>query len=66
MYSLKIGNILRELRGERSIAEVADAVGITPSAVGNYEQGIRIPRDEIKKKIAEYFGKSVGEIFFDQ
>lgn len=66
MDSLKIGNILRELRGERSIAEVADAVGITPSAVGNYEQGIRIPRDEIKKKIAEYFGKSVGEIFFDQ
>lgn len=65
MDSLKIGNKLRELRGSKSMADVANALGITPSAVGNYEQGIRIPRDEIKKKIAEYFGKSVGEIFFD-
>ena len=65
MDSLKSGNKLRELRGSKSMADVANALGITPSAVGNYEQGIRIPRDEIKKKIAEYFGKSVGEIFFD-
>nr|DAZ75624.1 MAG TPA: repressor protein C2 [Caudoviricetes sp.] len=30
-----------------------------------YENGERIPRDGIKLKIAEYYQKSVQEIFFD-
>jgi putative transcriptional regulator len=29
-----------------------------------YERGERIPRDQIKKRIAQYFGQSVEEIFF--
>lgn len=28
-----------------------------------YERGERIPRDQIKKRIAQYFGQSVEEIF---
>lgn len=27
-------------------------------------RGERIPRDQIKKRIAQYFGQSVEEIFF--
>jgi putative transcriptional regulator len=31
-----------------------------------YENGQRIPRDEIKMKISQYYGQSVQEIFFEQ
>lgn len=60
----EIGKKLRELRGEMTQKEVSEAVGITPTALSNYEQGIRIPRDDVKMRIARFFGKSVGEIFF--
>ena len=40
------------LRGERSREEVAKACGISISALAMYEQGERIPRDDIKIKIA--------------
>lgn len=60
----KIGKILVELRGERSQKEVSDAVGISDSALSMYENGDRIPRDTIKVRIAEYYNKTVGEIFF--
>ena len=53
------------LRGGKTQSEVAEGVGITVSALSNYEQGIRIPRDSIKKKIADYYGKTVDYIFFD-
>lgn len=62
----KIGKILVELRGERSQKEVSDAVGISDSALSMYENGDRIPRDTIKVRIAEYYNKTVGEIFFAQ
>lgn len=53
------------LRGSKTQSEVAEGVGITVSALSNYEQGIRIPRDSIKKKIADYYGKTVDYIFFN-
>lgn len=55
---------LRTLRGKRTISDVASAIGVTRSALVKYERGERIPRDEIKIKIADYYGKSVEEIFF--
>lgn len=60
----EIGKKLRELRGKMTQKEVSEAIGITPTALSNYEQGIRIPRDDVKKRIAHFYGKSVGEIFF--
>ena len=60
----KIAKRLVALRGEKSQAEVAAALGISPSAYSMYENGERIPRDEIKKKIAEYYKRSVTTIFF--
>ena len=51
-------------RGDRSRSEVAEAVGISLSAITLSEIGQRVPRDEIKVKLATYYNKSVGELFF--
>lgn len=56
---------LRTLRGKRTQAEVAAAVGITTSAYAMYEQGERIPRDDTKVRLANYFNQSINFIFFD-
>lgn len=61
---MTIGEKLKQLRGEKSLDEIAATLGISKQAVSNYENDIRIPRDEIKLKIAKYFGKTVDEIFF--
>lgn len=55
---------LRTLRGNKTQAEVAKAVGITASAYAMYERGERVPRDTVKKKLADYFHRSVTFIFF--
>lgn len=60
----KIGQILRGLRGEKSAVEVSSALGISKSALAMYERGDRIPRDEIKVRIAKDYKKSVQSIFF--
>lgn len=57
---------LLKLRGEKSQTEVAAAVGISTSALAMYENGHRVPRDEIKIALARYFGVSVGYLFFGQ
>lgn len=54
---------LLELRGKRRREDVAKAVGVSVSAIAMYENGERIPRDDIKIKLANYFEKSVQEIF---
>lgn len=51
------------LRGERSQEEVAKALGISISALSMYEQGNRIPRDEVKIRMAEYYGISIEDLF---
>lgn len=60
-----IGKRLLELRGEKSQAEVALAVGISDSALSMYECGERIPRDSVKVKLAQYYKTTVQKIFFD-
>lgn len=55
---------LRELRGKKTLAEVAEDLGISPSSLAMYERGDREPRDETKRKLAEYYKRSVGFIFF--
>lgn len=58
---------LRELRKKRrfTVEECCDAVGVSPSAWRMYETGARVPRDEVKKKIAAFFDRTVQFIFFD-
>ena len=66
MDAKEIGARLRELRGDRSQSEVAEALGLTAMAISGYERGERVPLDEIKVKLADYYGKTVQEIFFTQ
>ena len=65
MNERAIGKKLAALRGDRPQEKVARDLGISVSALSMYEQGNRIPRDEVKIRIAEYYGKSVQSIFFD-
>lgn len=65
MDKKKIGKRLMELRGQKTREEVAIDLKISYSAMQMYENGERIPRDEIKIRIANYYGVSVQTIFFD-
>lgn len=59
-----IGKRLRDLRGPRTQEEVAKALGVTVMAVSLWERGERVPSDDIKVKIANYYKRSVSTIFF--
>lgn len=62
---MTIAERLVELRGEKSREQVAEAVNVSVSAISMYENGQRIPRDEIKVRLADYYGTTVQDIFFD-
>ena len=63
-----IGQRLVQLRTnkKKTQKEVAEACNISVSALAMYEIGERIPRDEIKKRIANYYKVSVESIFFEE
>ena len=65
MNAKEIGNRLTKLRGNRSQQEVVKAVDISPSALSMYENGERIPRDEVKERLAAYYDTTVQALFFD-
>lgn len=60
-----IGERLRELRGDKTVVAVASACNISPSALSMYENGERIPRDEIKVRLANFYNSTVQAIFFE-
>ena len=64
MNTVDNGKKMRELRGDISAKEAAAAIGISESALLMYERGERNPRDDIKSKIAEYYGVGIGDIFY--
>ena len=66
MNAKKIGEILVKLRGDKTQEEVASAINTSVSALSMYERGERIPRDNIKIRIATYYQKPIHEIFFTQ
>jgi putative transcriptional regulator len=61
----EIAKTLVRLRGKRTQEEIAKKLGISPSAYSMYETGQRIPRDEVKIKIAKLYNRSVQYIFFN-
>ena len=65
MDKKKIGRKLIELRGNKTREEVAIDLKISYSAMQMYENGERIPRDEVKIKLANYYGVSIQSLFFD-
>ena len=58
------GQKLRQLRGERTKQEIANAIGISLSSYIKYERDERIPRDDVKRLLAKHFKVSVSSIFF--
>lgn len=64
MASNEIGTRLRQLRGDKTLEEVANAVHISTSALGMYEQGRRVPRDDVKVALARYYGVGVEALFY--
>lgn len=60
-----VGKRLSELRGNKTQQKVANDLGISQSTYAMYETGQRVPSDEKKRKIAEYYKRTVQSIFFD-
>lgn len=63
---MEIKDKLKELRKKKGLSqlEVASAIGVLPSAISNYEKGIRVPKDSIKKKLSELYEVGIVELFF--
>lgn len=62
--SSEIGGILTNLRGDRTQAAVAEAIGVDRTTYIGYEAGRRVPRDEVKCQIATFYDVSVEDIFY--
>ncbi len=63
---MSIGEKLTKLRNSKNLTqkELATKLGISSTSIAMYEINERVPRDEIKKRIASFFDESVQNIFF--
>ena len=57
--------MLVKLRGDKPRSRVAKQLDITPQMLGAIERGARTPSLPLAKRIADYYGVSVEDIFFD-
>lgn len=62
----EIGRRLRtkRLEARKDQKDVAKAVGVSVSTIGMYERGERIPREQTKIDLANYYGVDVQSLFF--
>lgn len=62
-----IGEKLKSLRSGRGLTQdqVAQDLGISRSAINSYELDQRVPRDEVKVRLANYYEKPIQDIFFE-
>lgn len=63
---MEVGRTLRQLRGIRTRTGVSRELGIPYSTLQSYEEGRRAPSGRNKKKLADYFGVRVEDLFFPQ
>ena len=63
---MSTGKKLKALRGDKTQEEGAADLGISKSALAMYERDERIPRDEVKVQIANYYKESVGALFYGE
>lgn len=62
---MTIAERLKEARGDIKRKDVCAAVGISVSTLMMYENGKRVPKDDIKSKLAKFYNKGIEELFFD-
>ena len=63
---MNLGRRLKNLRGHRSGDEVAKELGISASSLRMYETNRRVPRDSVKMKMANYFGLTIQDLFYEE
>jgi len=58
---------LIQLRTKKHLSQkdAAKKIGISPSMLAMMESGERSGTDKTKKKVADFYGVSVGYLFFD-
>ena len=58
---------LKSKRIEKNMtqAEVAERIGITQCAYGNYELGKRSPKPDMLRKLANIFGCTIDELILE-
>ena len=68
MDLVEVGNRLRSVREEKGLSRerVAADNDISVSALTMYEIGGRSARDEIKERLASYYGQSIGSLFYGE
>lgn len=64
MNQVAMGQRIRALRGAESRQDLATKLQVSKSALAMYERGERVPRDEVKFRMARYFNVSIESIFF--
>lgn len=59
---------LRFLRAKHNISQkdLAKALNVNPSTLSMIEKGENVPRLELAYKIANFFGKSIEEVFYSE
>ncbi|MDE6733766.1 MAG: helix-turn-helix domain-containing protein [Oscillospiraceae bacterium] len=62
---MKIGNNIKALRLRREMTQEALALrlGVTSSAVGNYERGVSFPKDDVLERLFGALGCTPNELF---
>jgi len=63
-----IADNLREMRRRKGVSqvEIARALGVPATTYNAWETGQNIPRDQMKQKIAEYYGRTVQFLFYSR
>jgi len=66
MMKNKIGEKIMKLRLKMNLSqrELAERVGVSASAIAMYEANERVPRDEVKVRLAHFFDTTVQSLFF--
>lgn len=61
-----IGKRIRNERTKRRMTqkEFASLMGVSESALGKYECGVRRPKDDFRINLSVYTGKTVEELFY--
>ncbi|MEN7549916.1 helix-turn-helix domain-containing protein [Rapidithrix thailandica] len=62
MYLSKNLRYLREQNGKQSQGKLAEAMGVTRSAISSYEDGRAEPKLELLNKLADYFNITVDQL----
>ena len=63
---MDVGARLKAARGDIPRAQVCHDLNIGSSTLAMYETNQRVPRDEIKKRLAKYYGVSIEALFYTE